>query len=322
MSLKLFKFLLWVGLLGVLTLACRMPAASAPTPFSYPTPDTTLTAIFSVLVTPPSPTAGLSFPTLPPAITATSAPIVLPTVTPLPASPTSLPPTATVAPTRTASIPTMRSGASISASYVSQAPTIDGTLGEWNATAYLVNNVVFGANKWDNNADLSGRVMATWNESYLFLGVEVTDEDYEQNATGDNLYKGDSLEILMDTNLASDFYVDSLSPDDFQLGISPGSSSVGDDPEAYLWFPANIKGARTNIQIAAHRTSTGYTVEVAIPWNVFEMTPTGGGHYGFAFSISDNDKDGENLQQSMVSNISNRRLTDPTSWGDLTLVRP
>ena len=64
-----------------------------------------------------------------------------------------------------------------------------------------------------------------------------------------------------------------------------------------------------------------YRVEAAIPWNVFELSPVNGTHYGFCMSVSDNDNPGENAQQSMVSNVATRHLTDPTTWGDLQLVK-
>jgi hypothetical protein len=76
------------------------------------------------------------------------------------------------------------------------------------------------------------------------------------------------------------------------------------------------------VEIAAVRTANGYNVEVAIPWSVFEMIPQANQHYGFAFSVSDNDIDGGIAQQSMISSASTRRLTNPTTWGDLILYRP
>ena len=73
------------------------------------------------------------------------------------------------------------------------------------------------------------------------------------------------------------------------------------------------------MQIASRLEDGVYRIEAAIPWSVFELTPAAGRHYGFALSVSDNDNGDENVQQSMVSNISGRHLTDPTSWGDFRL---
>ena len=315
-------------------LACSSPAAQ-PTPLLFPTPDFTLTAIFSVLyITPTQPTP------IPPSETATAIPVV-PTET----STTELfltPNAATLAPTLTSvaltaqapatrtmtpaptntSVPNSRAVANVVARYFDHAPAIDGRLSEWGGDSIQIPYLVFGNNKWDNGEDLSGAFVIGWDEKNLYVGATVTDEDYVQNASGEDLYLGDSIEILLDTNLAADFYGSSLSEDDFQLGISPGREEPGDSPEAYLWFPRSLDGGRGEVQIAGRRVEDGYVVEAAIPWSVFGITPQAGVHYGFAFSISDNDLTGKIAQQTMLSNVPVRRLTDPTSWGDLLLTRP
>jgi hypothetical protein len=316
-----------VGLMAVVLLAaCNLPRVSPPTPFLTSTPDLTLTAIFSVLYNTPTselPATASSAPTLadtatfpppsetlPPAATATDTPLPpTPTHTSVPASPT-------------LGIPDKRPGNSIVGRYLNSSPNIDGNLGDWSLDAYSISTVVYGKDRWDGAKDLSGSVMVGWDEKNLYLGARIVDEDYEQNASGEELYLGDSLEVLLDTKLATDFYYNKLSPDDFQLGISPGSPVPGDHPEAYLWFPSSIKGGRSDVRIGAVRTDDGYNVEVAIPWSIFEMTPQNGGHYGFGFSVSDNDKDGSKLQQSMISTAPNRSLSDPTTWGDLLLSKP
>jgi len=312
-----------LGVLIVLTIqACVLPFVSSPTPFAFPTPDLTLTAIYSVLnvltATPPSALTATSTSPLP----NTATPVIPTETSALPAVTATSVPSITPAPTSTPANLLIRSGASVTANFLSHPPVIDGNLGDWNLNNYPVKNVVYGASNWSGTADLSANVMIGWDDTYLYLGANVTNDVYVQNAFGDNLYKGDSLEILLDTNLAGDFYIQTLSPDDFQLGISPGSPSPGDHPEAYLWFPRTIKGNRPQVKIAAQKVSGGYTVEAAIPWSILEMTPQQGKYYGFAFSVSDNDKVGYSVQQSMVSNVPNRHLTIPTTWGDLLLNAP
>ena len=264
--------------------------------------------------TAPPPTAvpptSTLVPTLPPPPTNTGVPT-------LPPPPTNTP---TLMPT-TGPAPTQRPGASIEALFVGLGPTLDGNLSEWMLTQYPINRVVYGADRWSGEADLSGQVMASWDNNNLYLGAQVFDGNYVQGQTGENIFLGDSLELLMDANLGGDFYQRSLSGDDFQLGISPGRTGPGQNPLAYLWFPQGQAGRRDEVRIGAAPTSAGYNVEVAIPWSVFGITPGVGQHYGFAFSISDNDNPDRAVQQSMVSNVATRVLTDPTTWGDLTLGR-
>jgi hypothetical protein len=178
---------------------------------------------------------------------------------------------------------------------------------------------VYGADKIKGEADLSATFMVGWDNSYLYIAAQVVDDHYVQGAKGENLYKGDSLEILFDADLNADYYVNSLSRDDHQVGISPGSSP-GSNMEAYLWYPRAKESKLNSVSIAAKPASDGYIVEVAIPWSVFGITPGTGQVYGFAFSVSDNDQAGAAIQESMVSNTATRGLTRPMTWGVLTLL--
>jgi len=328
---------------GAALAACNVFARQTPTQFVIPSPDFTLTAIFSVLntatATPPSvQTATQNIPAEPSPTcycpTPTQLPLQPPTFTPLPTStatfpppPTSTPkppkPTATKSPTPTFTpIPTTRPGPAVAATFFSTAPVIDGNLGEWTFKKYKVEEIVYGADRWFSTNDLSGTVMLGWDDNYLYLAAQVKDQKYVQNASGKDLYMGDSLEVLLDAKLNGDYYSNSLSADDYQVGISPGFPSVGTATEAFLWYPSSKDGKLTNVHIASQATADGYTIEVAIPWSVFEITPENGKQYGFAFSISDNDKDGSKQQETMVSNTSTRILTNPTSWGVVKLRLP
>jgi hypothetical protein len=268
-----------------------------------------------------TPTGGAANPTaLPPTSTATTAPAA--TQTPLPPTPTPVPTnTSAPRPTNTPPPPEERPRNHVLAIYVDDPLDIDGEFDDWGFERYEVEEVVYGEDRWSDGEDLSAWAMFAWDEDYLYIASRVHDDEYVQNARTRELFKGDSLEVLIDTNVPTDFYVRSLSADDFQLGISPGTGDIGDDPEAYLWFPANIEGRRNDVELGVDSVDGGYYVEMAIPWEVFEIEEVDeGDHYGFAFSVSDNDRDSEDVQQSMVSNVPTRNLADPTTWGDLELV--
>lgn len=318
-------------LLAVLTLltaqlACNLPDQNGGGQPAIPAPNQTLTALFAF-----TPVSGTPTSTLPPVVTATSPPVenptnTLPPPTPTftqPAPPTSAPTATTEVKQPTATIPGIRPRSSVTANYLNTPPTLDGDWGEWKdlTKEYPIKNVVYGSQNWANADDLEASFHVGWDNNNLYLAVKVRDDRYVQNATGENIFKGDSIEILLDTKLQDDFYYDKLSPDDFQLGISPGRPDPSGTKEAYLWFPKNIAGSRSNVQIASRLEDGVYRVEMAIPWSVFEMTPMAGRHYGFVVSVSDNDNPAENVQQTMISNVSTRNLADPTTWGDLLLTK-
>ena len=322
--------------------ACNYPGISAPTPFVFPTSNLALTAVFTptdgLPATVVAPSAAIPTNTVtidqdathtPPASpispsytpTQTFVPptaILAPTLTPVPPTPTRVL-TQTPIPTVSYAGPGSRNGPSQIAAYQNQPLTIDGVFDDWEIERYGVGSIVAGAVNWNGEADLSARVMWSWDENNLYLAARVKDDVYVQNASGDQIYKGDSLEIFMDTNVSTDFYRQALDADDYQLGISPGSSQPGNSPEAYLWYPQAEAGTRQKVKVGAMPVEDGYRIEASIPWNIFGVNPKSGQHLGFAFSVSDNDKPGDRVQQSMVSNVATRSLTDPTTWGDLAL---
>jgi hypothetical protein len=242
----------------------------------------------------------------------------VPTATQPPPTPK---PTKTPVPTVSYAGPKSRPNYSVSAYYFGTPPKIDGVLEDWTLDRYPVESIVFGSKNWSGVNDCSGRVMFGWDNSYFYVGVRVIDDIYAQSAHGEYLYEGDSLELLFDIDVPGDYYLTVLDWDDFQIGISPGSPNPGEGREAYLWFPAKLQGSRGDIKIGAKSRDDGYIVEAAIPWTLFGLIPENGQHFGFAFSISDNDVKGDEIQQSMVSNVPTRGLTNPTTWGDLLLVK-
>jgi len=280
------------------TITTRPSSTATQTPTSTATRTSTATNI-----------AGATSTTTPtPTVTHTSTTTPTPTVTY----------TSTTTPTGTA-VQTNRTLAI--ANYFSTPPVLDGIWDEWadRSTEYPAAALVFGGANWTGPADLQASYRAAWDANYLYLAVKVHDDIYAQNATGANLYLGDSLEVLFDSNLLGDLNDHSLTEDDFQLGISPGLGSVDGAKEAYLWFPRSRMSAQSGVIVAAMRQDGITRVEAAIPWNVLGVVPAAGQSYGFAVSASDNDDTGQNLQQGMVSSVPTRVLVDPTTWGELQL---
>jgi hypothetical protein len=327
--MKTLRFLFPLLVLGLAALACNLPGAAAPTSQIAPL-DQTVTALFKTAAAlpstntppplPPSATPGLATATQAPP---TQPPPVQPSATQMPpptATNTSRPPAPPAPPTNT-SVPS-RPGAHAEAAFMNPAPIIDGDWSEWKTVAreYPATNVVFGNGSWTGENDLAGSYYVGWDQTYFYLAAKVRDDKYVQVATGENIFKGDSLELILDTNLLGDFFTTTLSPDDFQIGISPGRPSIGDDnPAAYLWFPSGKAGSLTNVVMGVLDEGSQYRVEAAIPWSVYGITPAKGMRMGFAFSVSDDDASGEAVQQSMVSSAAGRNLANPTTWGEVIL---
>jgi hypothetical protein len=299
--MRIRRVLTGLSALALAVFACALPGAVPPTPFVFPTANQTLTAIFAPTLdtTPSPPTAE-----------------VVPTIALTPAG--TLPTSASVTPGTLLSRP---NGTPVEASFLAQAPTVDGDLGEWSTTPYSLTQIVYGASRWSGLADSSAVFYLGWDNTNLYLAARVTDDQYVQVSKGTTLYRGDSLEIQLDADLASDFAVAELSGDDYQIGLSAGNfGSIA--PGAYRWYPSSKSGVPANLVVAGKSASSGYTLEASIPWSVFAVTPSEGSRYGLVVSVSDNDAVGTAAQQSMVSSVSTRELFNPTSWGTFVLEGP
>ncbi|MGD8456505.1 MAG: sugar-binding protein [Anaerolineales bacterium] len=318
---------------GPPTTTSNIPGSSNQTP----TPNLTLTAAFApqltfLAQTKAAATNAAMLPTNTP--TATRTPTTMgqasPTLTP------SITPTSTLIPITTLTPvyldfsdesdsdeeDNFRQGQSVIVVFLGSPPTIDGDIGDWQLPLYAVETVVSGQAYYANKKDLSAEVKFGWDAQFLYIGTIVRDTKFIQEATGPQLWKGDSLEMLLDTELAEDFDDTVLSLDDFQLGISPGNLLDSPTPEAYMWAPRQMAGERTDLLIAGRLTDDGYMMEVAVPWSEFDLVPQTGQHFGFLFSVSDNDTADNNAQQSVVSLAPQRLLHDPTAWYDLLLGGP
>ena len=122
------RVLTGLSALALAIMACTIPGAVPPTPFAFPTANQTLTAIFAPTVgTTPSPPTSEGVPTI--ALT--------------PAG--TLPTTPSVTPGTLLSRP---NGTPMEASFLAQAPTVDGDLGEWSTTPYSLTQIVYGPSHW------------------------------------------------------------------------------------------------------------------------------------------------------------------------------
>ncbi len=130
------------------------------------------------------------------------------------------------------------------------------------------------------------------------------------------------MDMQLDGDRQGDFGP-GLSPDDFQLTMSPGNF-IDLPPSAFL-FQGTDSGQIIDspgghqLVLAVQRLDDGYNLEAAIPWSNFNLTPTPGLTIGIALNASDNDMPGTAIQEVMKSHVQTRTLTDPTGWGTLTL---
>jgi len=266
---------------------------------------------------PPRPTLAL-----PTSLVETAVPV---TETPLPEETATLSP---IAPTATLFVPPTSAPppvgpGSVEAVQLLSPPTVDGNLSEWGSAVPTESSfLVFSRGDWDGSDDLTAVWRLAWDNNNLYIGVAVTDDTHVQTQTGNQIFRGDSVDMQFDTDLNGDFG-DGLSPDDFQITFSPGD--FGGLPPSAFRFQGTSNGriedapGGNHVTLAALKTSEGYNIEAAIPWSDLNLTPAPGLVIGLSLNVSDNDAPGTAVQEIMKSHVSSRTLTDPTSWGTLAL---
>lgn len=320
------KLTLWLMVMLMASLACAITAEQPPaTEINFQvSPNLTLTAVFagvdsSMTATSQAATNMAGQPTNQPFNPLTAQPSSTASWVPTVSGDFLEPPSNATTTPRPGGGPLVHPGPKVVAMYVSPAPVIDGDYTEWTGVSYSISQLIYGPDYYLGSQDVSGKFQVGWDAAYLYIGVEVTDNTFVQNSSGELLYLGDSLEILIDADVSGDYYNNSLNNDDYQLGFSPGSAQTAGLPETFVWFPLTKMGSTSKVDVAFVITADGYKMEAAVPWSLIGVTAAVDQHFGFAISISDNDAVGENWQQSMVSNVGTRHLLDPTSWGDIVL---
>ena len=284
----------------------------------------TPTAIVPTIDTPESvATSNPAVATVSPAPSATATPF--PTATATPTDSPTAPPTPTSTPTAT-SVPTAEQmeTSAVWAYQFLQPPMIDGQPDEWAGwPQFAASHLVYSWSDWDGSADLDAWWQLGWDSDNFYLMARIMDDIHVQQETGVLMFQGDSLELQVDTDLLGDASLSRLSPDDFQIILSPGNFETL-PPESFR-TTGGVDGTITaapgqQIRLAAIRTGEGYMLEAAIPWSDLLLVPQEGMMLGIALNVTDNDLLGESRQEVMLSHTPERTLLNPQSWGTLTLL--
>ena len=268
-----------------------------------------------------------------PAPTPTGAPTSAPTPTPLPiitdtpaptatdappAAPTTTPtPTATLAPTPYAG-PFRANGGDYTAPY-RNGIIVDGSLNEWEGIVSIpLAFVQQGAENLESPEDFSVDAQLAWDEYFLYMSAQVTDDVHVQELHSYDMFNGDSIELWLDTRLAEDFDDDTLNGDDFQIGFSPGNFATL-PPEGTIWYPTREMDRDRSLVVAVQRRGTGYTLEIATPWSVLDIRPGSGMTFGFAINANDNDAPATASQQTILMHTGNMIWGRPATFSNLRL---
>jgi serine/threonine-protein kinase len=287
-------------------------------------------------VTPPGPAHTATFPPAPSVIPPSVQPSVTtqpPTSTPLAVlatQPATLPvvePEVTIVEAGSPAIPSVPAFVPITTPDVTAVrlatpPVVDGALNDWPALVPVLSTYrVYEDESWDGSEDLVIAWRLGWDNDYFYLASSVQDEVHVQEQRGNQIFKGDSVDLQVDSDRAGDLGP-GINEDDFQITLSPGNFR-NLTPSAFRWQGRSNgrygDASAEGILIGAQQTAGGYTLEAAIPWRQLSVAPQPGLVIGIALNATDNDTPGTAVQELLLSHVPGRLLTDPSSWGTLTL---
>lgn len=186
--------------------------------------------------------------------------------------------------------------------------------------AILPTHIVEQEPSWDETLDVSARFKFGYDADNLYGFVVVEDDVHVQNEVARRGYLGDSIELEIDSRYDR---ADAAQDDDFQYVISPGD--FAERPAGAFRFRGNgsvmVDEWGTNATVVSEQTADGYVVAFQIPWFDLRMgrNQQAGNVLGMTVSINDNDDAGSSKQELMLSNVPERRWSQPNSWGQMTL---
>jgi hypothetical protein len=193
------------------------------------------------------------------------------------------------------------------------APKLDGKFDDWAGAAELgmVNPKVAGL-------DCSGTGYVSWDAQFLYLAVDIRDNEILNNQPRAKLYRQDSLEAMV--SLEPRESGSGHGPRDFQLFITPksgeGKAIVGFVTDREAGVVEDVKGAESHVGPG----NNGWVAEVAIPWAAFTggFEPKDGAKLALEFRVNDADTSHERFKIDPLD-VAAISTNDPSTWSYLIL---
>ena len=156
------------------------------------------------------------------------------------------------------------------------------------------------------NHDLRAKFSFAWDESSLYLTVDVKDAKVRTAASPEKLDEADVVELYVDPQNDGLVWGD---PADFQFGF-------GVPNQVWEWF-----GHRNAVDAQVTPTPAGYRVEARIPFEVLKVKPEAGGTLSASVAVKSNAPDTQDplkLNWSFAPHVQRiylgeLRLTDPAA---------
>lgn len=170
--------------------------------------------------------------------------------------------------------------------------TVDGTADAiWaNASVLPASAAKVLSGTVSNSADLSGTFKALWDNTYLYILADITDDTKKNDSQ--NSYDDDGIEVYIDGDNAKASTYDANDVQ-YSFGWNDGTT-IGTIPSTY---------SKTGISYVTVDKTGGYIVEARIPWTTLQVTPATSKVIGIDFMINDDD-DGSGRDAKLAWNAA------------------
>jgi len=202
-------------------------------------------------------------------------------------------------------------------------PVIDGSIQEWENFEKFSNfNPTILKENYTTHTDASGTFYSCWDADNFYFAIQIVDDVFNQQFTGNQINKGDSIVMVFDTDLEGDMQIPFYNSDDYRIDLSPGNFS-NILPESFINWPYN--SPPKDVSMASTKLANGYVIEASIPWyNFLNYTPKDEDLLGFTVSIFDTDNlvDADNvpITELVVSSSKQFDLNNVSTLGTLVLI--
>ena len=138
------------------------------------------------------------------------------------------------------------------------------------------------------NDDCSGRLRCAWDDQYLYVQAEVTDDIHVQKVAGEKLWGGDCVQLALRPGNANLTYGYDGREREIGLALTEHGFAF-----AYQWMGGPQQGILDNTPVSVKREGSQTHYCAAIPWSTLLMSaPTPGDTFSFSFTFNDNDDNG------------------------------
>ncbi|HHT14425.1 MAG: sugar-binding protein [Christensenellales bacterium] len=218
---------------------------------------------------------------------------------------------------------------------------LDGKLDEWNLNDPIIINdptqLVRDHHFWNGPDDLSAKVYIAWDETYFYIGADVTEDSVFGAIEMLPMDGMDNFQLYLSTNPADDPSRTEYATNDFKVFLIMDGEywdtaidrSMVPKDNRQRFISKGMDGGENVLEgyeVAATQTTTGFIYEAKIPWACFSnknipvYTPAVGDTVNFNFLITDISypcPGTEYIPQIAWSGTA-AIDTNPSQWGRLT----